>query len=68
MAQSKPFTVWGLQDLGLDPGTTGLAGSPTQPGELHIPQMGRKAEMLEGEPAEVVKRIIGIMRAAGVLG
>ncbi|KKM11366.1 hypothetical protein SY88_09015 [Clostridiales bacterium PH28_bin88] len=67
MAQNKPFTVWGLEDLELDPGTTGLAGSPTQPGDLHVPQIGRKAEMLEGEPADVAQKIMGILRVAGVL-
>ncbi|MFA4885576.1 MAG: hypothetical protein WC601_07375 [Desulfotomaculaceae bacterium] len=66
-AQHKPFTSWGLSDLGLDPASVGLAGSPTQPGDLHMPSHGRKSEMLEGEPGDIAGKIIAILRSAGVL-
>jgi len=66
-AQNKPFTAWGLSDLGLDPASTGLAGSPTQPGDLHMPRPGRKAVMIEGEPGDVAGKIVAILRTAGVL-
>jgi len=67
MAQNKPFTTWGLGDLELDPANTGLPGSPTQPGDLHVPQHGRKAQLLEGEPADIAGKIVAILRTAGVL-
>jgi len=66
-AQHKPFTTWALSDLGLDPASTGLAGSPTQPGDLRLPRHGRKAEMLAGEPGDTAGKIVTILRAAGVL-
>ena len=66
-AQHKPFTAWGLDDLGLDPASVGLAGSPTQPGDLHMPKHGRKSEMLEGETGDIAGKIIAILRSAGVL-
>lgn len=67
MAQNKPLTIWGLNDLGLDPESTGLAGSPTQPGDLHIPRHGRKVEMLKGELEDISGKIVAILRAAGAL-
>ncbi|TEB04419.1 Acryloyl-CoA reductase electron transfer subunit gamma [Pelotomaculum schinkii] len=67
MAQNKPFTTWGPGDLGLAPANTGLAGSPTQPGDLHMPQHGRRAELLEGAPEDMAGKIVAILRNAGVL-
>lgn len=66
-ARHKPFTSWGLGDLGLDPASVGLSGSPTRPGDLHMPVHERKSEMLEGEPGVVAGKIIAILRSAGVL-
>lgn len=66
-AQDKPVKVLGLNNLGLDPGSVGLAGSPTQPGKLSRPELKRQGERLEGEPAELAKRIVAIMRSSGVL-
>lgn len=66
-AGKKPFSLWGIDDLGLDPAIVGLAGSPTQPGDLHIPGHGRKCEMLAGEPCNVAGKILAILRTAGVL-
>ncbi|OPZ75055.1 MAG: Electron transfer flavoprotein subunit beta [Firmicutes bacterium ADurb.Bin456] len=67
MAQNKPFTTWGLTDLGLDPASTGLPGSPTRPGELHLPRHGRKTRVLEGDPEVVAEKIITVLRGTGVL-
>lgn len=66
-AGKKPFTIWGLDDLGLDPACVGLAGSPTRPGELHMPGHGRKSKMLAGEPGDIADKILVILRSAGVL-
>lgn len=66
-AQGKPFTVWGSNDLQLDPAVVGLAGSPTQPGSLHTPPLGRKVEMLDGEIEEVAEKIIVVLHSAGML-
>jgi len=66
MAQNKPFTTWGLTDLGLDPASTGLNGSPTQPGDLYTPRHERKLQMLDGELEDVAGKILVILRNAGV--
>lgn len=67
IAGKKPFTIWGLDDLGLDPACAGLAGSPTRPGELHMPGHGRKSKMLAGEPGDIADKILAILRSVGVL-
>ncbi|HOV80741.1 MAG TPA: electron transfer flavoprotein subunit beta/FixA family protein [Bacillota bacterium] len=66
-AQAKPFTVWGLEDLGLEPAVTGLTGSPTQPGDLRVSELKRKVEILRGEPEEIAEKMVTILRSAGVL-
>ncbi len=66
-ARHKPFTIWKIDDLRLDPAHTGLAGSPTRPGDLHVPRHGRKSAMLLGEPEEIAGNIIAVLRTAGVL-
>jgi electron transfer flavoprotein beta subunit len=66
-ARNKPLTTWGLNELQLASGSTGLAGSPTQPGDLHPPRHGRQVELLEGEPADIAGKIVAVLRAAGVL-
>lgn len=67
MAQKKPFTTWRPGDLGLDPACAGLTGSPTQPGDLHMPQHGRKVQMLEGELEDMAEKVVALLRNAGVL-
>jgi electron transfer flavoprotein beta subunit len=66
-AQGKPFTVWSLNDLELETGDIGLAGSPTQPGNLKTPPVGRKVEMLDGDLEEKAGKILEILHTAGVL-
>lgn len=66
-AQDKAVQLRGLEDLDLRVTDVGLAGSPTQPGQLSQPELNRKAEVLEGDANDVVRRIVAIMRAAGIL-
>jgi hypothetical protein len=42
----------------------GFGGSPTRTGEVFMPEMKRKAEMLRGEPEEMVPEIIRKIRQA----
>ena len=44
-------------ELGLLPDTVGIAGSPTTVVDSFSPKMGRKAQMLEGTPAELAKKL-----------
>ena len=57
-ARGKPITVWAAADLEVDLDRCGLGGSPTQMGDMWMPESGRRQEMLEGEPEEVVQELI----------
>ncbi len=63
-AESKPCSVWSAADLGIMPNEIGFAGSPTQTGDIFMPDMKRKAEILTGEPEDMVKEIVRKVRQA----
>jgi electron transfer flavoprotein beta subunit len=63
-AESKPLTTWAAAELGLSPDAIGFNGSPTQTGDVFLPEMKRKAQMLAGEPEEMVPEIIRRIRQA----
>jgi electron transfer flavoprotein beta subunit len=63
-AESKPLVTWEAKDLGISPDDIGFHGSPTQTGDLFLPEMTRKAEMISGEPEEMVPEIIRKIRRA----
>ncbi|KJS84473.1 MAG: hypothetical protein JM58_10680 [Peptococcaceae bacterium BICA1-8] len=65
-AKKKPFTIWSFQDLDLDEVYVGLKGSPTQPGDIFSPDMGRKGEILKISKEEAVELIIEKLRANGI--
>ena len=56
-AKSKPLVTYTNGELGLLPDTVGIAGSPTTVVDSFSPKMGRKAQMLEGTPAELAKKL-----------
>jgi len=63
-AESKTLVVWSADDLGLSPGDVGFRGSPTQTGDFFVPDLGRRAEILTGEPEEMVEKILHEIRRA----
>ena len=63
-AESKPCVSWSAMDLGIAPEEVGFRGSPTQTGEVFMPEMKRKAEMLRGEPEGMVIEILHKIRQA----
>jgi electron transfer flavoprotein beta subunit len=63
-AETKPLVTWTASDLGLSPEEIGFLGSPTQTGEIFRPEMKRKAQMLTGEPEEMVKEMVQWVRLA----
>jgi electron transfer flavoprotein beta subunit len=63
-AETKPLVGWSAADLGVKPREVGFQGSPTQTGDVFMPEMKRKAEVLQGEPEEMVKEIIRRIRQA----
>ena len=62
--ESKPLHTWSGGDIGISAGEVGFSGSPTQTGDVFIPPLKRKAEMLNGDPEEMVKEIIHRIRLA----
>jgi len=65
-AKKKPFSVLTFEDLDLAEGYVGLAGSPTQPGEIFTPEIGRKVQMVKGDKEKLVQFIVEKLRANGV--
>jgi electron transfer flavoprotein beta subunit len=63
-AEAKICRVWTSTDLGISPEEIGFPGSPTQTGEIFMPAMKRKAEMLLGEPEEMIREILHKIRLA----
>jgi len=66
-ARNKPLTVLSAADLGIDPATCGLKGSPTQMGDMWMPESGRRQEILRGEAAEVVMELLTKLRELAAL-
>jgi electron transfer flavoprotein beta subunit len=63
-AESKPLATWAAADLGLSPSDIGFKGSPTQTGDVFLPEMKRRAQMLRGEPEEMLPEVIRKIRQA----
>ena len=63
-AESKPLITWMAGDLGISPEDVGFSGSPTQTGDVFLPEMKRQVQMLDGEPEEMVQEIIRKIRQA----
>jgi electron transfer flavoprotein beta subunit len=66
-AKSAKILIWSAQDLGLDAGQVGLAGSYTQVVKIFSPQRQRKAEMLDGETSQQVSGLIAKINDAGLI-
>lgn len=63
-AESKALVVWSADDLGLSAEDVGFRGSPTQTGDLFVPDIRRRAEILTGAPEEMVEKILHEIRRA----
>ena len=61
-AKKAEIPVWTFDDLGLDEKRVGLNGSPTQVEEIYTPTLEKKTMMLEGEPEEVVKKLVEYLK------
>jgi electron transfer flavoprotein beta subunit len=63
-AEGKPLQIWSASEIGIIPEEVGFSGSPTQTGDVFMPPMKRKAEMLTGDPEEMIEEIIQKIRQA----
>jgi electron transfer flavoprotein beta subunit len=66
-SKSAAITTWGVKELGVDPNTVGLAGSSTQVVKIFFPQRVSKAEVLTGDIAEKVDKLIDKLKAANLI-
>lgn len=66
-ARQAGLTRWTAADLGLEPSEVGLTGSPTQMLNIFTPPLGRKGEILQGPPNEVVGKLIERLRSDRVI-
>ena len=65
-AKKKPLTVYTVNDLDVEMDKLGLKGSPTQPGGIFTPSLGRKGERLTGDIDEIIDQLLIKLRAAGL--
>lgn len=65
-AKKKPLTVWNRCDLDVEDASLGMPGSPTQPGAIFEPEMGRKGTILSGDAEEIAVQLIEKLRSAGL--
>lgn len=63
-AESKPLIIWNASELGITPEEVGFSGSPTQTGDIFLPEIKRRGEILQGEPDELITEIIQKIRQA----
>ena len=63
-AEGKPFLSWSGIDIGINFEEVGFAGSYTQTGDVFMPQMKRKVEMLQGDPEGMIPEVIRKIRQA----
>ena len=65
-AKKKPITIINADELGANKEYLGLIGSPTQPGEIFMPNMDRATEEIEGELDEIAEKIVTIIKKSGI--
>jgi len=61
-ARRKPFTLWGVDDVGLDAGEVGTAGAKLEVIEVTPPPSRPPGRIVEGEPADAAKEVARLLR------
>jgi electron transfer flavoprotein beta subunit len=54
--------VWGIGDLGVEAGAVGAAGAGTKILSQELPPARQAGKVLEGEPADVAKQVVKLLR------
>jgi electron transfer flavoprotein beta subunit len=67
LAKKAEFTVWGHQDLDVDPDKIGLKGSPTWVERVFTPPPRSGGKIFEGESEEVVSAFIQAVQEDNIL-
>lgn len=61
-ARKKPFTLWDVGDVGLDPAEVGAAGAKLQVVEVTPPPERPPGRIVEGEADEAAKKVVHLLR------
>ncbi|MCX5697824.1 MAG: electron transfer flavoprotein subunit beta/FixA family protein [Candidatus Omnitrophica bacterium] len=61
-AKSAKITTWTQKELGLDPQSIGLCGSPTQVVKIFTPPQRTGGQILKGEVPEVVDKLVELLK------
>jgi electron transfer flavoprotein beta subunit len=61
----KEIKTFGVSDLNLKAEEVGLAGSDIRLEKIFLPPVGEGAEMLEGKPEEVARKVVDILKDKG---
>jgi electron transfer flavoprotein beta subunit len=61
-ARTKPYTSWGVGDVGLDAGTVGAAGAKSVVLEVLPPPQRPAGRVIPGEPAVVAREVVRLLR------
>ena len=64
---SIPIPTFGASDLGIDPGTVGLAAARSRRMDYFVPALGKGAEVLKGSREQNVNEVIELLKAQGGL-
>jgi electron transfer flavoprotein beta subunit len=66
-SKSAIIPVWGAGELGIEPETVGLAGSPTRVTKVFSPQRTCQGELFQGDPEEQVACLVARLKDAGLI-
>jgi len=65
--RSRQVTLWTSKDLGAEPGTLGLEGSPTQVRRSFSPPAKEPGETITAPPDEAARQILSRLRARNII-
>ncbi len=65
--REQKVTLWGAKDIGADPETVGLKGSPTQVKRSFTPPPKEPGQILKGSPADAARDLVAILRQKNIV-
>ncbi len=65
--REQEVAFWGAGDIGADPETVGLNGSPTQVKRSFTPPPKEPGQILKGAPSEAAKDLVAILRQKNIV-
>ncbi len=65
--REQEVTFWGAEEIGADPETVGLKGSPTQVKRSFSPPPKEPGQIIQSAPGEAAKDLVGILRNKNII-